>query len=69
MSTTYLTPREKEVLQCLCEGLTTKETAQKLCVSNYTISDHRASLLRKLEAKTSIQLGVRAKALKLINVK
>mgnify|MGYP002778195280 CR=1 FL=1 len=51
-----LTPREKEVIQLLADGLSTKLIADKLNVSEFTISNHRANLLRKLEAHNVAEL-------------
>ncbi len=43
-----LTDREREVLQLIPDGLTTKEIAVVLGVSRKTIESHRASLMEKL---------------------
>lgn len=43
-----LTPREKEVFFCLCDGLKNKATGQKLNISPRTVETHRARILRKL---------------------
>lgn len=43
-----LTPREREVLQMLSEGCTTKAMALKLGVSAKTIETHRLQLMNKL---------------------
>lgn len=61
----HLTPREKEVLKLLCEGQSTKMIAQNLTVSEYTISNHRANLLRKLSAQNTADLIRKALELKL----
>ena len=55
-----LTDREQQVLEKLCKGMTSKEVALELNLSEYTITDHRSSLLKKLNAKTSVELGVKA---------
>src|SRR5881397_3301743 len=44
-----LTPREREVLQLVAEGKTTKEVAVILGVSVKTAESHRAHILRKLD--------------------
>jgi DNA-binding CsgD family transcriptional regulator len=51
-----LTPREREVLTCIADGLSTKQIAGKLFISEYTVANHRKSMLAKLGAKTSAQL-------------
>jgi DNA-binding NarL/FixJ family response regulator len=43
-----LTPRERQVLQIIAEGRTTKEVAQLLCVSVKTVESHRARIMAKL---------------------
>lgn len=51
-----LTSRETEVFQMIAEGLTTKEIAKKLHVSEKTISTHRYQLFKKLNIKNIVQL-------------
>lgn len=51
-----LTPREREVLQLLSEGLASKEIAPRLCVSIKTVDTHRAALMRKLELRSIAHL-------------
>jgi two-component system NarL family response regulator len=46
-----LTAREREVLELVVEGLTNKEIAGKLYISDITARNHVISLLAKLEAK------------------
>lgn len=43
-----LTAREREVLQLLAEGVTTKETAARLHVSAKTVETHRRRIMQKL---------------------
>ena len=49
-----LTRREKEVLQCIYEELTTQETAVKLFISPKTVETHRMNLMSKFCAKNSV---------------
>jgi DNA-binding NarL/FixJ family response regulator len=44
-----LTPREREVLQLVAEGKTTKEIAHLLGISVKTADSHRTRLMQKLE--------------------
>jgi two-component system, NarL family, nitrate/nitrite response regulator NarL len=44
-----LTTREWDVLECLCEGLSTKHIAKRLYISNTTVRRHVGSILRKLD--------------------
>ena len=43
-----LTPRQREVLQLIAEGLTTKEIAHKLGVTIKTVETHRSQLMQQL---------------------
>ncbi len=51
-----LTPRERELLQLLAEGKTTKEMATDLGLSSYTIDTHRGNILRKLNVNSLAEL-------------
>ncbi|MDQ8204903.1 response regulator transcription factor [Pelagicoccus sp. SDUM812003] len=44
-----LTEREREVLQMIAEGHSTKEIAQKLGLSVKTVDNHRTNMMRKLD--------------------
>jgi DNA-binding NarL/FixJ family response regulator len=46
-----LTLREREVLQLIAEGNTTKAIATKLGLSVKTVETHRAQLMERLEAR------------------
>ncbi len=50
--------REKEVLQLICQGLSTAEVAEKLFLSVSTIEKHRAELLVKTNCPNSTALAV-----------
>ncbi|PNW29836.1 response regulator transcription factor [Formosa algae] len=47
----YLTGREKEILELICNQHTTIEIAEKLCISPRTVEGHRNNLLLKTESK------------------
>ena len=44
-----LTPREREVLRLVTEGLTNRQIAERLVVSEHTVHRHVTNLLRKLD--------------------
>jgi len=51
-----LTPRERQVLQLIAEGKTTKEAAAVLEVSVKTAETHRTNLMEKLEVSSTAEL-------------
>jgi two-component system response regulator NreC len=51
-----LTPREKEVLKLLAEGLRVKDVASNLSLSVKTIEAHKFNLMRKLDIHNKAQL-------------
>ena len=63
-----LTSREKEILQHICEGLTVTEIATKLFLSPKTIEAHRSTLLKKTNAKNTINLVLHAIKHKMVEI-
>lgn len=61
--TIVLTRREKEVLEHIQAGLSTKEMAEKLSIAEKTVETYRSSLLLKFQVKNVASL-VRASILK-----
>ena len=62
---TELTPRQREVLQLIAEGYSTKEIAEKLNISVKTAKTHRSELMRRLDlhdiaglVRYAIQIGL-----------
>lgn len=51
-----LTGREKEVLELICEGLRTKDIADKLFISIHTVESHRRKIMSKLDVRNSSML-------------
>ena len=57
-----LTPREREILQLMAEGLPNKQIALKLNISLHTVKFHVASILAKMGVQSrteAVTLGVR----------
>ncbi|MGP4082039.1 response regulator [Pseudalkalibacillus sp. R45] len=50
-----LTDREKDVLICLVEGLSNKDIAERLYISDKTVKIHVSNILKKLEVKSRSQ--------------
>ena len=51
-----LTPRERTVTECLVQGFTIRQSAQRLHVSESTLRNHIANILAKLELRSHAQL-------------
>ncbi|CCE00437.1 helix-turn-helix transcriptional regulator [Bradyrhizobium sp. STM 3809] len=51
-----LTPREREVLTLISEGLSNKEGALRMRISPRTFESHRAEAMRKLGARNTAEL-------------
>jgi RNA polymerase sigma factor (sigma-70 family) len=51
-----LSPREREVLQLIAEGISTRAIADRLNLSAGTVETHRKNLLKKLNARNSAEL-------------
>ena len=62
-----LTPRELEVLQLICDGLSNKEIAAKLDLSANTIAVHRANIMNTLGVHKTAELVVYALQNGLVN--
>lgn len=55
-----LTKREREVLQLIAEGKTTRQIAKQLFVSQKTIRNHRANMMSKLDVHNTASLTLYA---------
>ena len=51
-----LTPREREVLTVIAEGLSNAEIAEKLIISVKTVDRHRENIMRKLNLHSRVDL-------------
>jgi two-component system nitrate/nitrite response regulator NarL len=63
-----LTPRERDVLRLLAEGLSNKGIAQRLSISDHTVKFHLNAILSKLNAQSRTEAVVTAIRLGLIAV-
>ena len=61
-----LTPRELEMLGLIAAGLSNREIADKVFVSENTVKTHLSRLFDKLDARRRTQAVERGKALRLI---
>ena len=55
-----LSPREMEILQFVTQGLSNKEIANRLSISQQTVKNHMTSILRKLNVEDRTQAAVTA---------
>lgn len=63
-----LTPREREILKLLAEGLSVKEIAARLDLSIKTVEAHKFNLMRKLDIHNKAQLVQYAIKRKIIKI-
>lgn len=55
-----LTPRERETVACLAQGLSNKEIARQLDVAESTVKIHVQNILKKLNLSSRVQIAVYA---------
>jgi DNA-binding NarL/FixJ family response regulator len=55
-----LTPREKEILKLMAQGLDNRAIAEKLFISFTTVRGHVQNILEKLEAHSKLEAVARA---------
>ncbi|HEY8366326.1 MAG TPA: response regulator transcription factor [Bacteroidia bacterium] len=58
--TVTLTQRELQVLNLISEGLTNKEIAEKIFLSDHTVASHRKNLMKKFDATNNVDLVIKA---------
>ena len=63
-----LTPREREVLALLAEGLSTRQIANRLKLSARTVESHIGRVYEKLQVRTRVQALYRAAGLGLVDL-
>lgn len=63
-----LTDREEAVIRLIAKGLTSKEIAQRLCVSTRTVGKHREALMIKLNLHSVAEITQYAITKKLIQI-
>jgi DNA-binding NarL/FixJ family response regulator len=64
--TVTLTAREKEILRCLAQGMSTVAIATKLAIAAVTVRNHVQKILQKLDVHSKLQAVVLAHHNKLI---
>lgn len=52
--------REKEVMALICQGLSNRDIANRLCISERTVKSHVNRLLHKFQVKNRVQLALHA---------
>ena len=54
-----ITPKEKEILHLIAGGLSSKQIAERLSISFYTVQTHRKNMLAKMGVKNTPELIVK----------
>lgn len=57
---THLTSSEIEIVRLIAGGMTTKEIADKKCISFHTVNTHRKNIFRKLSVSSASELIMHA---------
>ena len=52
----HITVREKEVLYMIAQGYSSKQIADELCISTFTVINHRKHLISKFKARNTAEL-------------
>ena len=60
--------REKEIVACVAKGMTSKEIADKLCLSVHTVTTHRRNITSKLQIHTPAGLTIYAIVNKFVSI-
>jgi DNA-binding NarL/FixJ family response regulator len=55
-----ITSRERDIVRCLCKGMSSKEIAAALYISKATVDTHRQNLIHKWEVTNTAALLQRA---------
>ncbi len=66
--TEQLSQREIEIIGCVAKGMTSKEIADKLCLSVHTVTTHRRNITSKLQIHTPAGLTIYAIANHLVSL-
>lgn len=59
-SNVHLTKKEAQILESICDGLTNKEIAKKMFISEQTVKSHCNHLFKKFGVSSRLKLAVRA---------
>lgn len=49
-----LTQREREIMECIADGLSTKKIAEQLFIADSTVQTHRSNLMTKLNVDSNV---------------
>jgi DNA-binding NarL/FixJ family response regulator len=55
-----LTEREREILECLAQGLTNKEIGERLFLAEKTVKHYMTNILQKLQVRNRVEAALLA---------
>jgi len=60
LNSVRMTPREREVINCIAEGMSNKEIARTLHIATHTVKSHVRNVMEKLTLHTRLQIAAYA---------
>jgi DNA-binding NarL/FixJ family response regulator len=58
-----ITSREKEILSLIAEGFSSKQIAERICVSFHTVEAHRKNMRTKFNARNMFEVMAKVQTL------
>jgi two-component system, NarL family, nitrate/nitrite response regulator NarL len=60
LNSVRMTPREREVINCIAEGMSNKEISRTLHIATHTVKSHVRNIMEKLTLRTRLQIAAYA---------
>ena len=60
MSTSYLSPRERQIMAAVARGLSNRAIAAEVGIAEQTVKNHLSSIFQKLQITSRVQLALMA---------
>ena len=60
MTTSYLSPRERQIMAAVARGLSNRAIAAEVGIAEQTVKNHLSSIFQKLQITSRVQLALMA---------